>query len=50
MKGLVRPQLEGIVEYTLRQYPHRIKMNQNENPFELPEGIKREIVERLAAA
>ena len=49
MKGLVRPQLEEIVEYTLRQYPHRIKMNQNENPFELPEGIKREIVERLAA-
>lgn len=49
MRGLVRPQLEGLVEYTLRQYPHRIKLNQNENPFELPLHIKREILERVAA-
>lgn len=47
--SLVRPQIQGIVEYTLRQYPHRIKLNQNENPFELPDGIKREILDRLAS-
>jgi len=46
--SLVRPQIQGIVEYSLRQYPHRIKLNQNENPYELPDGIKKEILDRLA--
>jgi histidinol-phosphate aminotransferase len=49
MAPLVRPQIDGIIEYTLRQYPHRIKLNQNENPYELPTEIKREILERMAA-
>jgi histidinol-phosphate aminotransferase len=47
---LLRPSLDGLAEYTLKQYPYRIKLNQNENPYELPMEIKREIVDRLAAA
>jgi histidinol-phosphate aminotransferase len=47
--NLVRPQIQGIVEYSLRQYPHRIKLNQNENPYELPAPIKKEILDRLAS-
>jgi histidinol-phosphate aminotransferase len=46
----LRPSLDGLAEYKLRQYPHRIKLNQNENPYELPSAIKQEIVERLARA
>jgi histidinol-phosphate aminotransferase len=47
--SIVTPQIQGIVEYTLRQYPHRIKLNQNENPYELPAAIKEEILRRLAS-
>jgi histidinol-phosphate aminotransferase len=50
VKRLLRPSLDGLAEYTLKQYPYRIKLNQNENPFELPAEIKREIVDRLAAS
>jgi histidinol-phosphate aminotransferase len=50
VNALLRPSLDGLAEYTLAQYPHRIKLNQNENPYELPDGIKREIVEHLARA
>jgi histidinol-phosphate aminotransferase len=48
MTSPLRPEISGLAEYTLTQHPHRIKLNQNENPYELPEGIKREILERLA--
>lgn len=49
MNQLLRPAIQGISEYTLRQYDWRIKLNQNENPFELPQEIKQEILERVAA-
>ncbi len=48
MPDLIRPEIRSLGEYTLTQYPHRIKLNQNENPYELPAEIKREIVDRLA--
>ncbi|HUI63886.1 MAG TPA: histidinol-phosphate transaminase [Bacteroidota bacterium] len=47
MSQLVRPALEGITEYTLRQYDWRIKLNQNENPFEIPAQVKQEILDRV---
>ena len=49
MNTLVRPEILGLAEYHLAQYPHRIKLNQNENPYELPAEIKREVLDRLAA-
>lgn len=49
MKTLVRPEILDLAEYHLAQYPHRIKLNQNENPYELPAEIKQEILDRLAA-
>lgn len=49
MSELIRPEIFSLDEYTLHQYPHRIKLNQNENPFELPQDIKAEILERLGA-
>ncbi|HSQ76851.1 MAG TPA: histidinol-phosphate transaminase, partial [Bacteroidota bacterium] len=50
MKPLLRPEILELAEYHLVQYPHTIKLNQNENPYELPMDIKREILERLASA
>ncbi len=49
MSELLRQEILSLDEYTLKQYPHRIKLNQNENPFELPAEIKQEIVQRLSA-
>lgn len=46
---LLRPEIDGITAYALRETPHRIKLNQNENPFELPAPVKREILDLLAA-
>ncbi|MEW6510620.1 MAG: histidinol-phosphate transaminase [Bacteroidota bacterium] len=48
MSRFVRPELGNLVEYTLAQYECRIKLNQNENPHELPDALKREILDRMA--
>ncbi len=47
---MIRPEIADLGAYSLKQYPHRIKLNQNENPFELPEAVKTEILERLTRA
>lgn len=49
MNDLIRQEILTLDEYTLKQYPHRIKLNQNENPFELPAEIKEEILGRLGS-
>ncbi len=49
MNPLVRDALNGLGEYHLKQYPHRIKLNQNENPYELPPEVKKEILQRFAS-
>lgn len=41
----IKPQVRGLKPYTLVQYPHRIKLNQNESPFDIPQGLKEEILE-----
>lgn len=50
MNSLLRPEILDLAEYHLVQYPHTIKLNQNENPYELPMEVKREILDRLASA
>jgi len=50
MNNLLRPEIASLAEYRLSQHPFRIKLNQNENPYELPPDIKEEIVRKLAAA
>jgi histidinol-phosphate aminotransferase len=44
---LVKPAVRALQAYTLAARPAPIKVNQNENPYELPEEVKREV---LAAA
>jgi histidinol-phosphate aminotransferase len=49
VKELIRKEINTLTEYSLRQYPARIKLNQNENPYELPQQIKDEILQRMGA-
>ncbi len=49
MRSLLRPHIGGIAEYTLEHRECRIKLNQNENPYDLPEEIRSEILRRVAA-
>jgi histidinol dehydrogenase len=44
----IKPVVRSFAAYTLEPHPARIKVNQNENPFDMPEEIKREVYRRLA--
>src|SRR5256885_4461748 len=45
----IKPAVRAITAYTLAPYRASIKLNQNENPFDMPEEIKREVERRLAS-
>jgi histidinol-phosphate aminotransferase len=47
--ALVKPAVRGQPAYTLVARPSRRKLNQNESPWDVPEALKREIVERAMA-
>lgn len=49
MTTLLRPEILSLAEYRLVQHPCRIKLNQNENPYDLPDEVKKEVLGRLAA-
>ncbi|MBI3653529.1 MAG: histidinol dehydrogenase [Acidobacteria bacterium] len=44
----VKDAVRAINAYTLAPYRASIKINQNENPFDMPEAIKQEVEARLA--
>ncbi|MDB4950546.1 MAG: Histidinol-phosphate aminotransferase [Gemmatimonadetes bacterium] len=44
----VKPCVREMGAYTLRPYEPRIKLNQNESPYDVPPAIKERIAERLA--
>ena len=41
----VKPEVRAISAYTLREYDYEIKINQNENPYDVPEQLKRRILD-----
>jgi len=41
----VKPEVRAISAYTLREYEYQVKINQNENPYDVPASIKREILD-----
>lgn len=49
MTTLLRPEILSAAEYRLVQSPCRIKLNQNENPYDLPRELKEEVLRRMAA-
>lgn len=42
----VKPAVRQIAAYTLQAREAAVKVNQNENPFDVPETVKRQLVER----
>ena len=43
----VKPSVRAMGAYTLRPYEPRIKLNQNESPYDVPDELKARIAERL---
>jgi histidinol-phosphate aminotransferase len=39
--------VRGLTAYTLKHFEADVKLDQNENPYELPADLKREVVERV---
>ncbi len=46
--GKIKSAVRAITAYTLAPYRASIKINQNENPFDIPDEIKQEVERRLA--
>jgi histidinol-phosphate aminotransferase len=46
--GRVKPSVRALGAYTLRPSELRIKLNQNESPYDVPQAVKDRIAERLA--
>ena len=44
----IKPAVRGIKAYSLHPYRASIKINQNENPYDMPQEIKDEVARRLA--
>lgn len=44
----VKPSVRALHAYTLHPYEPRIKLNQNESPYDVPDALKRRIQARLA--
>src|SRR5438093_491751 len=44
---VIKPQVRGLSAYTLRHLEDAVKLDQNENPYELPTDFKREVAERV---
>src|SRR5215831_2467992 len=45
--GVIKPEVRGLTAYTLKHFDAEVKLDQNENPYELPADLKREVVERV---
>jgi len=41
----VKPAVRAISAYTLGEYEYEVKINQNENPYDVPRELKREILD-----
>jgi histidinol-phosphate aminotransferase len=44
---VVKPEVRGLSAYTLKHFKADVKLDQNENPYELPPDLKREVVDRV---
>ncbi|HIE30235.1 TPA: histidinol-phosphate transaminase [Candidatus Poribacteria bacterium] len=47
LKKFIRPDLSDLRPYQVKDVPHRIKMDANENPFDLPKDIKELLASEL---
>jgi histidinol-phosphate aminotransferase len=47
--GIIKPEVRRAESYSLAHFEADVKLDQNENPYEIPEGLKRKIVEGVLA-
>jgi histidinol-phosphate aminotransferase len=45
----VKPAVRAVRAYTLAARPAAVKINQNENPYDVPEGLKRRVLDQALA-
>jgi histidinol-phosphate aminotransferase len=45
--AVVKPEVRGLTAYTLKHFEADVKLDQNENPYELPADLKQEVVDRV---
>src|SRR3954447_11987073 len=45
--GVIKPEVRGLTAYTLKHLEADVKLDQNENPYDLPAELKQEIVNRV---
>jgi histidinol-phosphate aminotransferase len=46
---VIKPEVRSVSPYTLTHFKADVKLDQNENPYELPVEFKREVAERVLA-
>jgi histidinol-phosphate aminotransferase len=44
---VIKAEVRGLTPYTLKHFKADVKLDQNENPYELPADLKQEIVDRV---
>ena len=44
---VIKPEVRGLSAYTLKHFDAEVKLDQNENPYELPADLKDEVVQRV---
>jgi histidinol-phosphate aminotransferase len=44
---VIKPEVRGLTAYTLKHFDAEVKLDQNENPYELPMELKKEVVDRV---
>ena len=42
---VIKPEVRGLSAYTLKHFDADVKLDQNENPYELPADLKREVLD-----
>src|SRR5438552_15238584 len=47
LSAVIKPEVRGLNAYTLKHFDADVKLDQNENPYELPLDIKREVDDRV---
>lgn len=45
--GVIKPEVRGLSAYTLKHFDADVKIDQNENPYELPMDLKQQVVDRV---
>jgi histidinol-phosphate aminotransferase len=46
----IRKSIQELKEYTVPQDKYEVKLNQNESPYDVPEGLKEEIIKKIMFA